>query len=155
MADSLPTEIRPFLHQGHAALRQLLAGLTAATLDWKPGSETNSIAALVTHAMDAERHLTAVVADVVLERDREAAFRVEGRTAAELIELIDATERDVDGHLARITPDRLAVTIVRPNRTATGAGWLLVVAAHSREHLGQATLTCQLAEQAGVDRPAR
>ena len=155
MADSLPTEIVPFLHQGHAALRQLLTGLTTATLDWKPGPETNSIAALVTHAMDAERHLTALVADVALVRDREAAFRVEGRTAAELTELIDATERDVDGYLARITPDRLAVTIVRPNRTATGAGWLLVVAAHSREHLGQATLTRQLAEQAEVDHPGR
>jgi hypothetical protein len=58
----------------------------------------------------------------------------------------------VDGHLALVASDRLAATIERPNRTATGAGWLVFVAAHSREHIGQASLTRQLAEQAGMDR---
>jgi hypothetical protein len=65
--------------------------------------------------------------------------------------LIDAAERDVDGQLGLVTPDRLETTIVRPNLTETGARWLIRVAAHSREHIGQASLTRQLAEQAGVD----
>jgi len=152
MADPLATaDVRTFLHDGHTAMRALVDGLSPAALNWKPGEETNSIAALVTHALDAERHLTAAVADLSLVRDREAAFRVQGLTRAELAAMIDATEQDVDGHLALVTHDRLAATIVRPNRTATGAGWLILVAAHSREHLGQASLTRQLAEQAGVD----
>ena len=68
------------------------------------------------------------------------------------MELIDAAEHDVDRHLGLITPDRLAATIVRPNRTESGARWLIRVAAHSREHVGQASLTRQLVEQAGLGR---
>jgi len=155
MPDShLTADVSSVLHLGHAAMRDLVAALPVSALDWKPGQETNSIAALVVHALDAERHLTGVVADLALPRDREAAFRVEGLTGDELVTQIDAAERDVDGHLALVTGDRLAATIERPSRTATatGAGWLVFVAAHSREHIGQASLTRQLAEQAGVDR---
>ena len=153
MPDSnLTAYVSSVLHLGHAAMRDLVAALPVSALDWKPGQETNSIATLVVHALDAERHLTGVVADLALPRDREAAFRVEGLTGDELVTQIDAAERDVDGHLALVTGDRLAATIERPSRTATGAGWLVFVAAHSREHIGQASLTRQLAEQADVDR---
>jgi uncharacterized damage-inducible protein DinB len=145
-------DISSYLHEGHATMRDIVAGLPASALDWKPGQGTNSIAALVAHALDTERHLTAVVADLALPRDREAAFRVEGLTRDELVALIDAAERDVDGHLALVTRDHLTTTIERPNRTATGAGWLIHLVVHSREHIGQASLTRQLAEQAGVDR---
>jgi uncharacterized damage-inducible protein DinB len=147
----LPADIQAFLHEGHDVMRALVAGLPAAAADWKPGEGTNSIAALVTHTIDAERHLTAAVADLSLQRDREAAFRVQGLTGDELVAMIDAAERDVDGHLGLVTADRLATTIVRPNRTESGARWLIRVAAHSREHIGQASLTRQLAEQAGLD----
>jgi hypothetical protein len=153
MPDShLTADVSSVLHLGHVAMRDLVASLPVSVLDWKPGHETNSIAALVVHALDAERHLTGVVAGLALPRDREAAFRIEGLTSGELAKQIDAAERDVDGHLALVMDDRLAATIERPNRTATGAGWLVFVAAHSREHIGQASLTRQLAEQAGMDR---
>ncbi len=148
---STTAAVAPLLREGHAAMRALVAATPQSVLDWKPGEGTNSIAALVAHALDAERHLTALVAGLSLPRDREAAFRTEGLTGDELAALIDATERDVDGHLALVTTDRLAATIERPNRTATGAGFLIHAAAHSREHIGQASLTRQLAEQAGVD----
>ena len=151
MSDPTPTaDIAAFLHEGHAAMRAVVAGLPVLTLDWKPGEETNSIAALVVHALDTERHLSAAVADLSLTRDREAAFRVTGLASDALVALIDATERDVDAHLGLITLDRLEATIVRPNRTESGARWLIRAAAHSREHIGQATLTRQLAEQRGV-----
>jgi hypothetical protein len=151
MSDQLATgDIAAFLHEGHADMRTVVAGLPVSTLDWKPGEETNSIAALVVHALDAERHLSAAVANLSLARDREAAFRAAGLGSDELMALIDATERDVDAHLGLITPDRLEATIVRPNRTESGARWLIRAAAHSREHVGQATLTRQLAEQRGV-----
>jgi hypothetical protein len=152
MSDPVPTaDIQAFLHESHDAMRTLVAGLPASALDWKPGKGTNSIAALVVHALDAERHLTAAVANLSLPRDREAAFRVAGLAGDQLVALIDETERDVDMHLGLITPGRLEATIVRPNRTETGARWLIRAAAHSREHIGQASLTRQLAEQADLD----
>lgn len=151
MSDPIPTsDIAAFLREGHTAMRAVVTGLPVSALDWKPGDETNSIAALVVHALDAERHLTAAVADLPLPRDREAAFRVAGLTGDQLVALIDATERDVDMHVGLITSDRLEATIERPNRTESGARWLIRAAAHSREHAGQASLTRQLAEQAGV-----
>jgi uncharacterized damage-inducible protein DinB len=64
--------------------------------------------------------------------------------------MIDAAERDVDGFLAALTDDGLAAAIDRRGRTETGARWLLHVASHSREHIGQANLTRQLAEQAAT-----
>ena len=147
---SVTAAVASYLREGHAAMREIVASVPAPALDWRPGDGTNSIAALVSHAIDAERFLTALVAGITLPRDREAAFRVEGVTAEQLLAEIDAVERDLDVHLALVTPERLSTTIQRPNRTMTGAGMLLHATAHSREHIGQASLTRQLAEQAGV-----
>jgi hypothetical protein len=143
-----------YFHEAHAAMRTVVSGLSPALLDWKPGEETNSIAALIAHTLDSERALTAIVAGVTLPRDREAAFRVSGLDAEKLMAMIDATEREVDGFLGGLTQDRLDATIERPMRTASGAFWLLHAAVHSREHIGQATLTRQLAEQATTRRQA-
>jgi len=139
-----------FFHEAHVAMRDVVGGLSPALLDWRPGPDTNSIAALVAHALDSERNLTAIVAGVPLTRDRDAAFRVVGLAAEDLVAMIDAAERDVDGFLLLVTDDRLDAPIERPMRTASGAAWLVRAAVHSREHLGQATLTRQLAEQAVV-----
>ena len=69
MPDShLTADVSSVLHLGHAAMRDLVAALPVSALDWKPGQETNSIATLVVHALDAERHLTGVVADLGLPR---------------------------------------------------------------------------------------
>jgi uncharacterized damage-inducible protein DinB len=143
-----------YFHEAHAAMRSVVSGLSPALLDWKPGKETNSIAALIAHTLDSERALTAIVAGVTLPRDREAAFRVGGLDAGRLVAMIDAAEREVDGFLGDLTQDRLDATIERPMRTASGALWLLHAAVHSREHIGQATLTRQLAEQATGSRQA-
>jgi uncharacterized damage-inducible protein DinB len=137
-----------YFHEAHAAMRTVVNGLSPALLDWKPGEETNSIAALIAHTLDAERALTAIVAGVRLPRDRAAAFRVSGLDAERLVAMIEATEREVDGFLAGLTQDRLEAPIERGARTASGGFWLLHAAVHSREHIGQATLTRQLAEQA-------
>jgi uncharacterized damage-inducible protein DinB len=141
-------------HEAHAALRTVVEGLSPALLDWKPGEETNSIAALVVHTLEAERALTGSVAGVTRPRDREAAFRVSGLDAGELVAMIDATERELDGNLADLTQERLDALIERPGRTASGAFWLLRAAVHSREHVGQASLTRQLAERAAAPGPA-
>ncbi len=139
-----------YFHDAHAAMRTVVSGLSPALLDWRPGDETNSIAALIAHTLDSERSLTSNVAGVTLPRDREAAFRVSDLDADRLVAMIDAAEREVDGFLGGLTQERLDASIERPLRTATGASWLLHAAVHTREHIGQATLTRQLAEQAAA-----
>ena len=137
-----------YFHEAHVAMREVVGGAGSSVLDWRPGDDTNSIAVLVAHALEAERAITSNIAGLTLPRDRDAMFRVAGLGTDELVAMIDATERDVDGFLAALTDDRLAAAIDRRGRTETGARWLVHVAAHTREHIGQATLTRQLAEQA-------
>ncbi len=143
-----------YFREAHAAMRAVVGGAGVPVLDWRPGDDTNSVAVLVAHAIDAERAITSEVVGLTLPRDREATFRVAGLGPDELVAMIDAVERDVEGFLAALTDDRLAAVIDRRGRAETGARWLLHVASHSREHIGQATLTRQLAEEAAAGRGA-
>jgi hypothetical protein len=145
---SLRTTVRQILHEGHDALRRTVVGLDAEALDWRPGPDTNSVAALVAHSLDAERFLVSTAAGVDVPRDREAQFRVRVAGPDVLLALIDQVEAEVDGFLERIDTERLAMRIERPGRAHLGSWWLLHAIEHSREHLGQAELTRQLYEQA-------
>jgi uncharacterized damage-inducible protein DinB len=149
--DALKTAAKQVLAVQKQAMRDVVSGLDAEALNWKPldGQETNSIAALFAHALDAERFLIASSVDVTLDRDREAQFRVEVASADELLALIDRTETEVNGWIDRLTAEHLATEIARPNRTRTGAWWLLHAIEHSNEHVGQALLTRQLFEARG------
>ncbi len=138
------------LHECHAGMRTVVAGLDAEALNWRPAEDANSIAALVAHPLDAERFLVAAVAGIELDRDREAQFRITAGDAGELASLIDGLEAEVDGYLDRIRPEALAELVTPPNRASRpGIGWLLHVTSHSREHVGQALLTRQLWERRG------
>jgi uncharacterized damage-inducible protein DinB len=152
--DALRAVVRQILHEGHAALRDVVSGLEAAALDWCPGEDTNSIAALTAHALDAERFLVSTAAGVDVERDRDAQFRVRVNGPAELVALVDRLEREVDGYLELVTAERLTLRIERPGRVHEGAWWLLHAIEHTREHVGQATLTRQLYEQRNAGSPA-
>jgi hypothetical protein len=143
----LTAAVAAHFRNAHALMREVVTGLSPEALDSRLGPDTNSVAVLVMHSLDAERHITADVAGLSLDRDREAAFRVAGMGVDDLLAAIAGVERDVDTHLAGIAEPRLAESIARGQRTATGAWWLLHALAHSREHLGQAALTRQLAEQ--------
>jgi uncharacterized damage-inducible protein DinB len=149
--DALKTAAKQVLAAQKQAMRDVVSGLDAEALNWKPldGQETNSIAALFAHALDAERFLIASSVDVTLDRDREAQFRVEVTSADELVALIDRTEAEVNGWIDSLTSEYLAAEIARPNRTRTGAWWLLHAIEHSNEHVGQALLTRQLYEARG------
>jgi uncharacterized damage-inducible protein DinB len=141
---------RQILREQKSSMREIVGGLSAEALNWKPGTgsaaETNSIAQMLSHALDAERFLIAASIDVALDRDREAHFRVTVGGAHELLELIDGVEREVDGWLDDMTPEHLTAAVARPGRTHSGAWWLLHAVEHSREHVGQAYLTRQLYE---------
>jgi len=146
--DALKAASKQVLGVQKQAMRDVVTGLDGAALNWKPldGQETNSIAAMLSHALDAERYLVASSVDVTLDRDREAQFRVEVESAADLLALIDRTEAEVNGWIDSLTAGQLAAEVARPNRTHTGAWWLLHAIEHSNEHVGQALLTRQLFE---------
>jgi hypothetical protein len=135
------------LHEGHDEMRQLIAGRDAGMLNWRPGPDTNSVAVLVAHAMDAERALTAAVASIAITRDRDAQFAVQVAGPDELAVLIDRIEAEVDRYLDGLDGQHLRASVTRPNGTRTGFGWVLHAVGHTREHLGQANLTLQLREQ--------
>ncbi len=138
---------RTILHDQHRRWREVVSGLDADALNWRPGKETNSLAVLVSHALDAERFLLATSVDAEIERDREAQFEVVTSGADELLAYIDEVERDVDGFLDRLTDDLLATEITRGPRSVTGAWWALHAVEHSCEHIGHAELTRQMWEQ--------
>lgn len=144
---SLRTTVRQILHEGHDALRRIVAGLDADALDWRPGPDTNSIAALVAHSLDAERFLVSTAAGIDVPRDREAHFRVRVAGQDVLLALVDQVEGEVDGFLERVGTERLAMRVERPGRAHPGSWWLLHALEHTREHVGQAELTRQLYEQ--------
>ena len=139
--------MRQILHTQHDGWRDLVRGLDANALNWKPGDETNSIAVLLSHALDAERFCLATSVDAEIDRDREAKFRTSVTSADELLALVDQIEREGDGYLDALTANHLGQEIVRTTRSHTGSWWLLHAAEHSCEHLGQAALTKQMWEQ--------
>jgi uncharacterized damage-inducible protein DinB len=71
-----------------------------------------------------------------------------------LLDLIDQVETETHERLARLTAETLAREFAPPNdrlgRRFTGLRWLLHAVQHNREHIGQALLTRQLAEQRGI-----
>jgi hypothetical protein len=145
--DAIREATRTILHDQHRRWREVVTGLDADALNWRPGDETNSIAVLVSHALDAERFLLASSVDAEIERDRESHFRVVVSGPDELLAYIDEVERDVDGYLDRLTDDLVAAEITRGARSVTGAWWALHAVEHSCEHIGHAELTRQMWEQ--------
>jgi len=142
------------LREQHDVLRDLVRGLPAAVLNWSPGPEMNSIAVLVGHLLDSERYLVAAALGEVVERDRERWFRFAAPSDTVLLDLIDQVETETHERLARLTAETLAREFAPPNdrlgRRFTGLRWLLHAVQHNREHIGQALLTRQLAEQRGI-----
>ncbi len=143
--------VRGQLQEAHDEFRALLGRVPADLLDRRPAEDANSISVLVAHSLDAERFLVATAADTRVERDREAQFRVQGLSHDELLGLIDRLEADVAEHLENVTAESLARRIERPGRIHQGLWWLLHALEHTREHLGQASLTAQVLENHGID----
>ena len=153
MNDSVPAirdAARAMLQAQHDNWREIVTGLGPDALNWKPGRDTNSIAALLAHTLDAERFLVATAADSQTPREGESTFRASASGADELLLRLGEVEKDVERRLAGLSGDHLSQEItrtMRTTRTRTGIAWLLHALAHSREHIGQAYLTRQLWEQ--------
>lgn len=143
------TTCREILKDQKHSMREVVRDLSVDALNWQPPvrSDSNSIAQMLSHALDAERFLVATAVEAHVERDREKHFNVAGVGANDLLTLIDHVEREVDDYLSRLTEELLGKDIERPGRTHTGAWWVLHAIEHSREHIGQALLTRQLWEE--------
>jgi uncharacterized damage-inducible protein DinB len=150
--DALNDGLRQVLGGQKQAMREVVSGLSVEALNWQPGDgkETNSIAQMLSHALEAERFLLATAVDATVDRAREAQFQVTVNSADELTSLIDRSEQQVNGYLDQLTPEMLSTVTTRSDargdRTFSGAWWLLHAVEHSREHIGQALLTRQLFE---------
>jgi uncharacterized damage-inducible protein DinB len=145
---------RSIFHDQHAAMREIVRDLSDDALNWKPSShgDINSIAQMLSHALEAERFLVANSLDREVSRSREAQFKVTA-SAADMLAQIDQTEQAVDANLDELTCEHLSALVTRSTsrgpRSVSGAWWLLHAVEHSCEHIGQASLTRQLFESRG------
>ena len=150
----------PFLLAGREtisrSLDQLidaLDGLPQEGLNWRPrADDTNSIAVLMTHALNSTRSWLCVALGVALpRRSRDDEFgvsaaapgsiRLEAEGLAQECRLLLEQAKDVDWHTIRQTHPR--ANPADPDQVP--AAWALIHAVeHLREHLAQVLLTRQL-----------
>lgn len=142
---------RRFMREQHEAMRDIVRDLSDEALNWQPPvqGEANSIAQMLSHALESERFQTIQAVDEQVDRQREAEFAVH-RSAQEMLALIDRADGEIDAILDRLRAEHLDKPITRmlvgQQRTRTGLLWLLGALSHTREHIGQATLTRQMFE---------
>jgi DinB superfamily len=130
----------------HADIRELIQGMDAEALNWKPHPEANSIAALVTHTLGSEHEMLAAVRGVKVPRDRPSEFKAEAG-AADLERILDEADSWLDEQTAAMRPEDLTSDRPRGDRPPQpGLVWLLTNYGHVREHHGQMQLTKQLYE---------
>lgn len=131
-------------HEVHDMMREQVRGMDHGTLNWRPLPKANSIAVLVTHSLGSEREMIRALRHIASDRDRDSEFRVEAE-AAGLLALLDQADRELDEHVAALTPADLTEMRPRGDRPPRpGIEWLVSNYGHAREHLAQMQLTKQL-----------
>jgi hypothetical protein len=153
MTDPFTTAARKVATDAFEELRRVVDGIPAEALDWQPaGPETNSIAVLVTHAMNSTRLWLKFAAGLPLPtRDRDAEFGAKSSDPAALLRLIDDMAADCGAALD--SAGTVDWSISRPWKRASGevvevspAYAVLHGVEHLRGHVDQASLTRHLWE---------
>lgn len=137
----------------HQDFKKAIAGLSTEALDYVPGAEMNSLCVNIVHICGATRYW---IGDVALQdpsdRDRDAEFRAQGCTEAQLIDLLDHTEAYLHTAFEKLTladlPEQRA-SVRHPNRTFTVAWALMHALEHLGIHVGHSQITRQLWDQRG------
>lgn len=130
----------------HKKMRDAVGALDRDALNWKPHSDANSVAVLVTHTLESERELLGTVRGVEVPRDRPSEFTVE-KDQHELLQMVDRADAWLDEQTNGMSDaDLLALRPRGENAPQTGLFWLLVAYGHGREHVAHLELTRQLAE---------
>jgi len=143
-ARTMATTVAGLYHDVHAKMREQVQGMDRGTLNWSPLPKANSLAVLVTHTLGSEREMIRALRQISSDRDRDSEFRVES-DAGDLLALLDQADRELDEHIAALTPADLTELRPRGDRPPRpGIEWLLANYGHAREHLAQMELTKQL-----------
>ena len=149
--DPILIAARESLAESFAEVRRCLEGLPVEALNWRPaGTETNSLAVLITHALASTRAWICISLNLPRpQRDRDAEFLAiypdvaTARAYADSIiaecERLQDDARVADWSVTRPTSGEPA--------EPTAAWALLHSVEHLREHVGQMLLTRQLWEQ--------
>ncbi len=144
MEDKIREVLGRAFHDLHEKLREQVRGLDRGTLNWRPLPKANSIAVLVTHTVGSELEMIRSVRSIATERDRDSEFKAEAE-GEQLLEMIDAADREMDEQIAALTAADLTELRPRGDRQPqAGIFWLITNYGHSREHLAQIELTKQL-----------
>jgi uncharacterized damage-inducible protein DinB len=138
----------------HADMRQALAGLPLAALDWRPAVEMNSLAVLATHIAGSERYWVGEVAGSdPAHRDRPTEFRIYGLNEVELAARLDATLAHSRMILEKLTLPELELRRQAGDRGEVTVAWALFHnLQHVGTHLGQMQLTRELWEQQLIEK---
>lgn len=141
-------------------VRDLVAGLPAEALNWRPleGSgehATNSLAVLAAHVAGAEHFwIGEVVGGRPPTRDRDAEFLTHSADAAALVRLLDGTGAETREVFAALTASDLEATREARWRTIPVRWCILHVVDHTSLHLGHMQITYQLWQGGqGIDSP--
>ncbi len=149
MTDPMIVAASDLLDGSLNAMREVIADADAASLDWRPGADTNSIAVLATHSMHSTRSwLSVAVGAPWPPRDRPSEFLATADGVDELLSFFDSMAADCRALLN--TTDAFDPGAVRATHsegeTATAAWALLHALEHLREHVAHTQLTRQLWE---------
>ena len=142
------------LHQvGHRRLREEIAGLDSAALNWSLGPETSSIGTIVMHALGADAEVLRNILLIPTQRSRDAEFAAQDHQPDAIKKLLDSVEADWEQLALNLQENHLQTLIPRPNKPTPESGlfWLMRNYGHICEHLGQVQLTKQLYQMSHLE----
>ena len=131
----------------HTEAIKTIEGLPQTAGDWVPGPDMNSICAIITHIVGAERYW---IGDVAMQdpshRDRASEFRAQGLDDLELKQRLTTSMSYVRKALQELNLSDLELSRTSPrDGSESSVGWALVQAlGHTALHVGQIQLTRQL-----------
>ena len=134
----------------HGQVADLVAGLPAEALNWRPieGKDdhiTNSLAVLTAHIAGAEHFWIAeVIGGRPATRDRDAEFVTVAATPAELLQILQKVSRETREVLSALSESDLSGTRQAKDRMVSVRWGILHVIDHTSLHLGHMQMTYQL-----------
>lgn len=149
----MPPELASYLQMIEdlrGQVRDLIAGLPAEALNWRPREAaddpaTNSLAVLAAHVAGAEHFwIGEVVGGLPPTRDRDAEFATQAASQAELVELLDQVGRGTQKVLSTVSEADLDGAREARGRAIPVRWCILHVIDHTALHLGHMQLTYQL-----------
>jgi hypothetical protein len=136
-----------FIASSISRLVAITEGMSEEELTWRPPApEANSLNVLAMHTLgNLEENVVQTLSGEAVQRERDAEFRAERISAANVDERWATLRPRVEAILTGFTTDDLDRRYTHPRRgDLTGREVLIVVARHAAEHLGQAELTRDL-----------